>query len=103
MCARGANAPTPLARPERVTSLARALAERFMHEAARRLGRRVERIPGPALEALVAREWPGNVRELENAIERCVIRSLGPELELHLDAPAPQACAAKPSASAAAS
>jgi transcriptional regulator with GAF, ATPase, and Fis domain len=43
------------------------------------------------MDALLAYPWPGNVRELENVIERAVILSEGPELELGewLRAPAP--------------
>ncbi len=35
----------------------------------------------PAAQAILARyDWPGNVRELENAIERAVVLSTGPEI-----------------------
>ncbi len=36
-----------------------------------------------ALEKLVAYKWPGNVRELANVIERAVVLSEGPRVELH--------------------
>lgn len=39
-------------------------------------------ISAPAVEALMAYEWPGNVRELENLIERLVVMSRGPTIEL---------------------
>ncbi|MEZ6185357.1 MAG: sigma 54-interacting transcriptional regulator [Planctomycetota bacterium] len=58
------------------------LAAHFLARAARRLGRRVERIPPDVQRALSAHDWPGNVRELANTIERCVILSPGDELEL---------------------
>lgn len=35
-----------------------------------------------ALQALNAYDWPGNVRELENSIERAVILTSGPQVEL---------------------
>ena len=42
------------------------------------------------MERLVAYPWPGNVRELENVIERAVILSAGPDLEVAAEAlPAP--------------
>jgi formate hydrogenlyase transcriptional activator len=42
------------------------------------------------MERLVAYPWPGNVRELENVIERAVILSPGPDLEIAGEAlPAP--------------
>ena len=34
------------------------------------------------MDRLIAYRWPGNVRELENVIERAVILSPGPELEI---------------------
>ena len=34
------------------------------------------------MERLAAYTWPGNVRELENVIERAVILSPGPDLEV---------------------
>ena len=43
-----------------------ALAERFLANAARRLGAPAKRFAKPALERLRAHDWPGNVRELEN-------------------------------------
>ncbi|MEM8737700.1 MAG: sigma-54 dependent transcriptional regulator [Planctomycetota bacterium] len=39
-------------------------------------------LSGAALEALQAYDWPGNVRELENAVERAVVLSRGPMIEL---------------------
>ncbi len=37
----------------------------------------------PALEALVAYDWPGNVRELRNVVERIVVMTPSPVVELH--------------------
>jgi formate hydrogenlyase transcriptional activator len=36
------------------------------------------------MNALVRYPWPGNIREMQNIIERAVILSRGPELELSL-------------------
>jgi PAS domain S-box-containing protein len=48
----------------------------------RALGRAITQIPQPAMDALVAYAWPGNVRELQNVIERALILSTGPQLQL---------------------
>ncbi|HWP49830.1 MAG TPA: sigma-54 dependent transcriptional regulator [Candidatus Limnocylindrales bacterium] len=49
---------------------------------------RIRKISPDVLEALKAYSWPGNVRELENVIERMVLLSEGPVLEIK-DLPAP--------------
>jgi transcriptional regulator with GAF, ATPase, and Fis domain len=51
------------------------LVSHFVEKFARRMGRRIDRIPQDMLDAFVAYPWPGNVRELQNLIERAVIRS----------------------------
>jgi formate hydrogenlyase transcriptional activator len=56
----------------------------FTQKYARRMNKRVERIPTEAMEALTAYAWPGNVRELENLIERAVILTRGTSLEIPL-------------------
>jgi formate hydrogenlyase transcriptional activator len=60
------------------------LARHFIQRFARRMGRRIETIPAPVLDALVRYPWPGNVRELQNIIERAVILSPGPSLQIPL-------------------
>jgi len=60
-----------------------ALAQHFFAECVSRAGR--EDLIGfseQALEAMLAYSWPGNVRALENAIERAVLLSQGPQIEL---------------------
>ena len=54
----------------------------FVGRFAAKIGRKITRVPKAAMERLLAYAWPGNVRELENVIERAVILSAGPELEL---------------------
>src|SRR5579864_1209739 len=54
----------------------------FVQKHAQRMGRRIETIPTPALEALTNYDWPGNIRELQNVIERSVILSSGSELHV---------------------
>jgi formate hydrogenlyase transcriptional activator len=54
----------------------------FTQKYARQLGRKIKRIPQPAMDALCNWHWPGNIREMENFIERAVILSHGPALEV---------------------
>ena len=58
------------------------LVRHFTQQFARRMGRRIETIPSAVMEALVRYSWPGNVRELQNVIERAVILSPGPSLQV---------------------
>src|ERR1700747_2496816 len=51
------------------------LASHFVEVFARRMGKRIDRIPQDILDAFVSYSWPGIVRELQNLIERAVIRS----------------------------
>ena len=48
------------------------------------MGRQIETIPAAVMDALVRYPWPGNVRELQNVIERAVILSPGPVLQVSL-------------------
>ena len=56
----------------------------FVQKHARRMGRKIESISTDAMEALTTYHWPGNIRELQNVIERSVVLSSGPELEVAL-------------------
>jgi formate hydrogenlyase transcriptional activator len=67
-------------RPEDIPLLVRFFAQRF----ARRMKKPIESISARTSGALARYHWPGNVRELENVIERAVILSRGPELEIPL-------------------
>jgi transcriptional regulator with GAF, ATPase, and Fis domain len=58
------------------------LAEVFLEEASRRLGRIFDPIPAEVLGVLRRYEWPGNVRELQNVIERAAVVSTGRMLQL---------------------
>jgi PAS domain S-box-containing protein len=64
--------------------LARAFAERL----ARRMGRRLEPLHPDDCRRLQDYSWPGNVRELQNVIERAIILSAGPRLDLNRAMPA---------------
>jgi formate hydrogenlyase transcriptional activator len=65
-------------RPEDIPQLVWA----FITYHQRRLGRRIERVPRPLMDALQRYDWPGNVRELQNVVERAMIRSTGDVLQL---------------------
>jgi transcriptional regulator with GAF, ATPase, and Fis domain len=52
-----------------------ALVTHWVDRCARRMGKRIERIPPDTMSEFIAYEWPGNVRELQNLIERAVILS----------------------------
>jgi formate hydrogenlyase transcriptional activator len=58
------------------------LVSHFVEKHARKLGRKYETIPKMTMNALQEHSWPGNVRELEHVIERAVICSPGPVLQL---------------------
>jgi formate hydrogenlyase transcriptional activator len=56
----------------------------FVNKHAKRMGKRMERVPVETMRALSRWHWPGNVRELENVIERALILSPGPVLNVPL-------------------
>jgi formate hydrogenlyase transcriptional activator len=58
------------------------LAEHFVAQLARKLGRPACRLRPETLRALEAHDWPGNIRELQNAIERAMISTAGEWLEI---------------------
>ncbi len=66
------------------------LAQHFLRRFSAKYGRPVERLDPRARERLLAYPWPGNVRELSHVIERAVLWSQGPMLDvehLALDVP----------------
>jgi formate hydrogenlyase transcriptional activator len=60
------------------------LVRHFVQRFAQRMGRRIEAIPSEVMEGLVRYPWPGNIRELQNVLERAVILSPGPSLQVPL-------------------
>ncbi len=58
------------------------LVRHFTQQFSRRMNRKIETIPSAAMDALSRYHWPGNIRELQNVIERAVIISTGPLLDL---------------------
>ncbi len=65
-------------RPEDIPDLV----SHFVDKYAQKFGKTYESIPRSAMKALQAYPWPGNVRELEHVVERAVITSPGPVLQL---------------------
>ena len=68
------------------------------------MNRPVETISSETMNALCHYRWPGNIRELQNIIERSIILSSGPSLNVHvaelhsraIPAPTNDAAPAKP-------
>jgi formate hydrogenlyase transcriptional activator len=60
------------------------LVRHFTQQFAGRMKKVIQTIPSAAMDALCRYHWPGNIRELQNVIERAVIISTGPLLDLDL-------------------
>ncbi len=54
----------------------------FVAKFNKKFGKRIVSVSPETVSALQAYHWPGNVRELENVIERAVITSPGPALQV---------------------
>jgi PAS domain S-box-containing protein len=67
------------------------LAHYFAMRFAAQLGKTLEGITPATVERLTAYRWPGNIRELENVIERAVILTKGPLLEIGAETLVPAA------------
>jgi len=65
-------------RSEDIPELVRHFVDRFN----RRLGLHVAGVTAAAMRALVEYPWPGNVRELENIVERAMVLTDGPQLDI---------------------
>jgi len=68
-------------RPEDIPMLVR----HFVQEFSRRNSRNIDVIPSDTMDVLLRYPWPGNVRELQNIMERAVIVSTGPVLQVPVD------------------
>jgi len=65
------------------------LVRHFVHQCARRMHKTIDTIASDTMQGLTQYAWPGNIRELQNVIERAVILSPGPVLQIPLaDLPA---------------
>jgi formate hydrogenlyase transcriptional activator len=60
------------------------LVRHFVKEFSRRNQRVIDTIPSDTMQALVRYHWPGNIRELQNVIERAVLISKTPILNVSL-------------------
>src|SRR5467141_898706 len=60
------------------------LVRHFVQQFSQRNNRVINSIPTETMEALVRYHWPGNIRELQNVIERAVIISKSPVLNVVL-------------------
>jgi formate hydrogenlyase transcriptional activator len=67
-------------RREDIPLLVRYFAQKYAHQA----NHPINSIPSSALDLLARYDWPGNIRELQNVIERSVILSQRPVLEIAL-------------------
>jgi len=65
-------------RPEDIPLLVR----HFVQQFSQRIHRVIDTIPTNTMDALIRYHWPGNIRELQNVIERAVIISKGPILNV---------------------
>jgi formate hydrogenlyase transcriptional activator len=65
-------------RPDDVPLLVRHFTQQF----ARRMNKKIEAISSETMSRMYDYYWPGNIRELQNVIERGVILSSGPMLEV---------------------
>jgi two-component system response regulator AtoC len=58
------------------------LLEHFVDRTNKKLGTRCEGASPEAMKMLIDYAWPGNVRELENTVERAMVLSDGPRIEV---------------------
>ncbi len=54
----------------------------FTQHYAARMKKNIQTVPAETLEVLSRYAWPGNIRELENLVERSVILTQGPDLQV---------------------
>ncbi len=65
-------------RPEDIPLLVRYFAQKY----GRRMEKQIESVPAATMKKLSTWHWPGNIRELENFVERSVILTQGPALQV---------------------
>jgi formate hydrogenlyase transcriptional activator len=68
-------------RPEDIPLLVR----HFVQQFSRRLGKVIDAIDSDTMSALTRYAWPGNIRELQNVLERAVILTSGPVLNVQTE------------------
>jgi transcriptional regulator with GAF, ATPase, and Fis domain len=79
-------------RRDDIPLLTQFLVDRF----AAQLGKRIEAVGPETMRRLMDYSWPGNIRELQGVLERAVLLSAGPVLEVSPDILAAPAPAAEP-------
>src|SRR5262249_13564452 len=62
------------------------LVRHSVHQFPRRMHKTIDTIASDTMQGLMRYTWPGNIRELQNIIERAVILSPGPVLQVPLTA-----------------
>ncbi len=77
-----------------------ALADAFVRDAAKRLGRAAPALAPSALAALVVYPWPGNVRELASVLDRAVLFCTGTLVDTDLRLPTARVARAEPALTA---
>ena len=60
------------------------LVEHFLQKSLAEIEKEIEGFTPEAMQALVEHQWPGNIRELENVVQRAVLLSKRPELDVSL-------------------
>jgi len=60
------------------------LVRHFANKYAQRMAKSIVSIPKATMDALSRHSWPGNIRELQNLMERSVLLSQGPQLQVPL-------------------
>jgi formate hydrogenlyase transcriptional activator len=60
------------------------LVRHFANKYAQRMGKHIVSIPRATMDALSGYTWPGNIRELQSIMERAVLLSPGPQLQVPL-------------------
>jgi DNA-binding NtrC family response regulator len=60
------------------------LVEHFLQSTLRETEKEIEGFTEEAMQALVSHAWPGNIRELENVVQRAVLLTKRPQLDVSL-------------------
>ncbi len=60
------------------------LIEHFLHKSLQDVAKEVDGFTTAALDAMTAYGWPGNIRELENVVQRAVLLTKSPTLDIDL-------------------
>ena len=64
------------------------LIEHFLQKTLKDVPKEIEGFTATAMEALVSYGWPGNIRELENVVQRAVLLTKSPQIDIDLLPPA---------------